>query len=37
MGQPIIILNDLESMLALMDKKSRVYSERPLAPLAGEL
>ncbi|KAF8511558.1 cytochrome P450 oxidoreductase [Hysterangium stoloniferum] len=36
-GRPIILLNDLQTILDLMETKSRTYAGRPVLPLAGEL
>lgn len=37
MGSSIIVLSSLEVISDLFDKKSAMYSDRPLAPMAGEL
>ena len=37
MGQPIIVLSNSEVISDLLEKKSAVYSDRPVAPMAGEL
>ncbi|EPT01788.1 CyP450 monooxygenase [Fomitopsis schrenkii] len=36
MGSSIIVLSSLEVISDLFDKKSAMYSDRPLAPMAGE-
>lgn len=37
MGQAIIIVNDYNIALDLLDKRSAVYSDRPVLPFAGEM
>jgi len=37
MGQHIIVVNSLKTTLEMLDKKSSVYSDRPLLPMVGEL
>ena len=37
MGGSIIVLSSRETISDLLDKKSTLYSDRPLAPMAGEL
>lgn len=37
LGQRVVILNSLEATFDLLDKKSAVYSDRPVTPMAGEL
>lgn len=37
LGQHIIVLNSAKSAMELLDKKSSVYSDRPVLPMGGEL
>lgn len=34
-GQTIIVVNDLQTALELLDKRSSVFSDRPVLPFAG--
>jgi len=36
-GQPLIIINSLKIALDLLDKKSSIYSDRPILQMGGEL
>ena len=36
-GQPLIILNNVEDARALFDKRSSIYSDRPVFEMGGEL
>jgi hypothetical protein len=36
-GQPLIILNSSKTAIDMMDKKSAIYSDRPVMPMGGEL
>ncbi|KAI9507177.1 cytochrome P450 [Russula earlei] len=36
-GQPLVILSDIEVANELLDKKSAIYSDRPVLEMAGEL
>lgn len=36
-GQPLIILGDVEVANEMLDKKSAIYSDRPVMEMAGEL
>ncbi|KAH9991662.1 cytochrome P450 [Russula compacta] len=36
-GQPLIILSDIEVANEMLDKKSAIYSDRPVLEMAGEL
>ena len=36
-GQPMIIVNSSKTAVDLMDKKSAIYSDRPVMPMGGEL
>jgi hypothetical protein len=36
-GQPLIILNTVESISDLLLKRSSIYSDRPQRPLAGKM
>ena len=36
-GQPIIVVNSSKTAVDLMDKKSAIYSDRPVMPMGGEL
>jgi Cytochrome P450 len=36
-GQPLVILSDMEVANELLDKKSAIYSDRPVLEMAGEL
>ncbi|OAX31904.1 hypothetical protein K503DRAFT_805678, partial [Rhizopogon vinicolor AM-OR11-026] len=37
LGQHIIVLNSINTTMEMLDKKSSVYSDRPVFPMAGEL
>ena len=37
LGQPIIILNSAEAAIGMLDKKSSIYSDRPVLQMAGNL
>ncbi|KII86264.1 hypothetical protein PLICRDRAFT_55999 [Plicaturopsis crispa FD-325 SS-3] len=37
LGKPLIIINSVKAAIDLMDKKSSIYSDRPVFPMAGEL
>jgi hypothetical protein len=37
LGQPIIIINSAEVACDMLDKKSAIYSDRPVLQMAGEL
>ncbi|KAG2070197.1 cytochrome P450 [Suillus decipiens] len=37
LGQHFIVLNSVKSAIDMLDKKSTVYSDRPVLPMAGEL
>ena len=37
LGQPIIIINSAEIACDMLDKKSAIYSDRPVLQMAGEL
>ncbi|KAG0699881.1 cytochrome P450 [Suillus ampliporus] len=37
LGQHIIVVNSVKTAMDMMDKKSSVYSDRPVFPMAGEL
>ncbi|KAG1905769.1 cytochrome P450 [Suillus fuscotomentosus] len=37
LGRHIIVLNSVEAAMALLDKKSSVYSDRPVLTMGGEL
>ncbi|KAG2366934.1 cytochrome P450 [Suillus spraguei] len=37
LGQHIIVLNSIKTAMELLDKKSSVYSDRPVRPMGGEL
>jgi hypothetical protein len=37
LGQHIIVLNSVKSVMDMLDKKGAVYSDRPVLPMAGEL
>lgn len=36
-GNPIIILSSREAIIDLLEKKSIMYSDRPVVPMAGQL
>ncbi|KZT66840.1 cytochrome P450 [Daedalea quercina L-15889] len=36
-GSPVIVLSSREAVIDLLEKKSLIYSDRPVAPMAGEL
>ncbi|KAF8152982.1 cytochrome P450 [Crassisporium funariophilum] len=36
-GQQIVILNSVASAIEMLDRKSSIYSDRPLVPMGGEL
>jgi hypothetical protein len=37
MGQHIVVLNSVKAAIDMLDKKSTLYSDRPIFPVAGEL
>jgi hypothetical protein len=37
LGQHIFVLNSVKTTMDMLDKKSSVYSDRPVFPMAGEL
>ena len=37
LGSPIVVLNTIESVNALLDKRAANYSHRPIFTMAGEL
>lgn len=37
LGQPLIILNSAKMAIDMLDKKSAIYSDRPILQMAGEL
>ncbi|GJE86541.1 cytochrome P450 [Phanerochaete sordida] len=37
LGQPMVILNSAKHAVALLDKRSNIYSDRPVLAMAGEL
>ncbi|KAG0700053.1 cytochrome P450 [Suillus ampliporus] len=37
LGQHIFVLNSLKTTVEMLDKKSNVYSDRPILPMSGEL
>ncbi|KAG1731607.1 cytochrome P450 [Suillus paluster] len=37
LGQHIFVLNSLKTTMEMLDKKSTVYSDRPVVPMSGEL
>ena len=37
LGQPMIILNSAKHSIALLDKRSNIYSDRPVLMMGGEL
>ena len=37
LGTPMVVLSSREAISDLLDKRSATYSDRPLAPMAGEL
>ena len=37
MGQPVVILNSAKHAIALLDKRSNIYSDRPTLTMSGEL
>ncbi|KAG0702312.1 cytochrome P450 [Suillus ampliporus] len=37
LGQHIIVVNSVKAAMDMMDKKSTIYSDRPVLPMAGEL
>ncbi|KAI0086253.1 cytochrome P450 [Irpex rosettiformis] len=37
LGKPIIILNSARQATAMLDKRSSIYSDRPVSPMGGEL
>ncbi|KAG0702309.1 cytochrome P450 [Suillus ampliporus] len=37
LGQHIMVLNSVKTAIELLDKKSSVYSDRPVLPMGGEL
>ncbi|KAG5646918.1 hypothetical protein DXG03_001994 [Asterophora parasitica] len=37
LGQPLIILNSIKAISDLLEKRSGIYSDRPVLPMAGEL
>jgi hypothetical protein len=36
-GQQMIILNSAQTAIEMLDKKSSIYSDRPIIPMGGEL
>lgn len=36
-GQQMIILNSAQTAIEMLDKKSSIYSDRPVVPMGGEL
>jgi hypothetical protein len=36
-GQSIIVLNSMTAINDLFEKRSGIYSDRPILPMAGEL
>ena len=36
-GQPMIVVNSAKIAIDMMDKKSAIYSDRPVMPMGGEL
>ncbi|KIM67833.1 hypothetical protein SCLCIDRAFT_1189995 [Scleroderma citrinum Foug A] len=37
LGQHIVVLNSLKTAVEMLDKKSSIYSDRPVLPMGGEL
>ena len=37
LGQQMIILNSAQTAFEMLDKKSSIYSDRPIIPMGGEL
>lgn len=37
LGRHLIILNSHEAAIELLEKRSSIYSERPILPMAGEM
>jgi hypothetical protein len=37
LGRHIIVLNSVKTAMEMMDRKSTLYSDRPVLPMAGEL
>jgi hypothetical protein len=37
LGQTLVILNSRETAMAMLDKKSSIYSDRPVLQMCGEL
>jgi hypothetical protein len=37
LGQHMIVLNSVKTTMEMLDKKSSVYSDRPVLPMSGEL
>lgn len=37
LGQPLIILNSAQAAFDMLDKKSAIYSDRPVLQMGGEL
>ncbi|KAG1878399.1 cytochrome P450 [Suillus tomentosus] len=37
LGMHIVVLNSVESAVEMLDKKSSIYSDRPVVPMTGEL
>jgi len=36
-GQQMVILNSAQTAIEMLDKKSLIYSDRPIIPMGGEL
>jgi hypothetical protein len=36
-GQPMIVVNSSKTAIDILDKKSAIYSDRPVMPMGGEL
>ena len=36
-GQPMIVVNSAQTAMDMLDKKSAIYSDRPVMPMGGEL
>lgn len=37
LGQPLIIINSAQAAIDMLDKKSGIYSDRPILQMGGEL
>lgn len=37
LGQHVMVVNSTRTAIEMLDKKSNVYSDRPVLPMAGEL